>query len=197
MILPIVAYGDPILKKRASEISKSTPKLDETIINMYESMYGAHGVGLAAPQVGLSIRLFLVDTSPFADDEEYSVEEQEKLKDFKRTFINAKIIEETGVEWSFNEGCLSIPNVREEVLRKPVIKVEYLDENFNTHTEIFDGLIARVIQHEYDHIEGILFTDKVSTLKKRLLKGKLSNISKGKTSVDYRMRFPNMSKKRS
>tara|TARA_B110000971_G_scaffold202910_1_gene223042 strand:+ start:315 stop:908 length:594 start_codon:yes stop_codon:yes gene_type:complete len=197
MILPIVAYGDPILKKRASEISKSTPKLDETIINMYESMYGAHGVGLAAPQVGLSIRLFLVDTSPFADDEEYSVEEQEKLKDFKRTFINAKIIEETGVEWSFNEGCLSIPNVREEVLRKPVIKVEYLDENFNTHTETFDGLIARVIQHEYDHIEGILFTDKVSTLKKRLLKGKLSNISKGKTSVDYRMRFPNMSKKRS
>lgn len=197
MILPIVAYGDPILKKRASQISKSTPKLDETILNMYESMYGAHGVGLAAPQVGLSIRLFLVDTSPFADDEEYSVEEQEKLKDFKRTFINAKIIEETGVEWSFNEGCLSIPNVREEVLRKPVIKVEYLDENFNTHTEIFDGLIARVIQHEYDHIEGILFTDKVSTLKKRLLKGKLSNISKGKTSVDYRMRFPNMSKKRS
>ena len=197
MILPIVAYGDPILKKRASEISKSTPKLDETIINMYESMYGAHGVGLAAPQVGLSIRLFLVDTSPFADDEEYSVEEQEKLKDFKRTFINAKIIEETGVEWSFNEGCLSIPNVREEVLRKPVIKVEYLDENFNMHTETFDGLIARVIQHEYDHIEGILFTDKVSTLKKRLLKGKLSNISKGKTSVDYRMRFPNMSKKRS
>nr|AOE11367.1 peptide deformylase [uncultured bacterium] len=197
MILPIVAYGDPILKKRASEISKPTPKLNETILNMYESMYGAHGVGLAAPQVGLSIRLFLVDTSPFADDEEYSVEEQEKLKDFKRTFINAKIIEETGVEWSFNEGCLSIPNVREEVLRKPVIKVEYLDENFNTHTEIFDGLIARVIQHEYDHIEGILFTDKVSTLKKRLLKGKLSNISKGKTSVDYRMRFPNMSKKRS
>ena len=197
MILPIVAYGDPILKKRASEISKSTPKLDETIFNMYESMYGAHGVGLAAPQVGLSIRLFLVDTSPFADDEEYSVEEQEKLKDFKRTFINAKIIEETGLEWSFNEGCLSIPNVREEVLRKPVIKLEYLDENFNTHTEIFDGLIARVIQHEYDHIEGILFTDKVSTLKKRLLKGKLSNISKGKTSVDYRMRFHNMSKKRS
>ena len=197
MILPIVAYGDPVLKKRASEISNDTPKLEETIANMYESMYGAHGVGLAAPQVGLSIRLFLVDTSPFADDEEYSVEEQEKLKDFKRTFINAKIIEETGVEWSFNEGCLSIPNVREEVLRKPVIKVEYLDENFNTHTEIFDGLIARVIQHEYDHIEGILFTDKVSTLKKRLLKGKLSNISKGKTSVDYRMRFPNMSKKRS
>ena len=196
MILPIVAYGDPVLKKRASEISKVTPKLEETISNMYESMYGAHGVGLAAPQVGLSIRLFLVDTSPFADDDEYSVEEQEKLKRFKRTFINAKIIEETGEEWAFNEGCLSIPNVREEVLRQPVIKVEYQDENFKSHTETFDGLIARVIQHEYDHIEGILFTDKVSSLKKRLLKGKLVNISKGKTSVDYRMRFPNISKKR-
>ena len=196
MILPIVAYGDPVLKKRASEISKDTPKLEETISNMYESMYGAHGVGLAAPQVGLSIRLFLVDTSPFADDDEYSVEEQEKLKSFKRTFINAKIIEEIGEEWSFNEGCLSIPNVREEVLRQPVIKVEYQDENFKSHTETFDGLIARVIQHEYDHIEGVLFTDKVSSLKKRLLKGKLINISKGKTNVDYRMRFPNISKKR-
>ena len=196
MILPIVAYGDPVLKKRASEISKDTPKLEETISNMYESMYGAHGVGLAAPQVGLSIRLFLVDTSPFADDDEYSVEEQEKLKRFKRTFINAKIIEETGEEWAFNEGCLSIPNVREEVLRQPVIKVEYQDENFKSHTETFDGLIARVIQHEYDHIEGILFTDKVSSLKKRLLKGKLVNIYKGKTNVDYRMRFPNISKKR-
>ena len=196
MILPIVAYGDPVLKKIASEISKDTPKLEETISNMYESMYGAHGVGLAAPQVGLSIRLFLVDTSPFADDDEYSVEEQEKLKRFKRTFINAKIIEETGEEWAFNEGCLSIPNVREEVLRQPVIKVEYQDENFKSHTETFDGLIARVIQHEYDHIEGILFTDKVSSLKKRLLKGKLVNISKGKTNVDYRMRFPNISKKR-
>ena len=196
MILPIVAYGDPVLKKIASEISKDTPKLEETISNMYESMYGAHGVGLAAPQVGLSIRLFLVDTSPFADDDEYSVEEQEKLKSFKRTFINAKIIEEIGEEWSFNEGCLSIPNVREEVLRQPVIKVEYQDENFKSHTETFDGLIARVIQHEYDHIEGVLFTDKVSSLKKRLLKGKLVNISKGKTNVDYRMRFPNISKKR-
>ena len=197
MILPIVAYGDSVLKKRASEISKGTPKLDETISNMYETMYGAFGVGLAAPQVGLSIRLFLVDTSPFADDEEYSIEDRKILKGFRRTFINAKIIEESGEEWSFNEGCLSIPNVREEVLRKPVIVVEYQDENFENHKETFVGLIARVIQHEYDHIEGILFTDKVSSLKKRLLKGKLINISKGKTSVDYRMRFPNMSKKKS
>lgn len=196
MILPIVAYGDPVLKKRASEISKETPRLKETIANMYESMYAAHGVGLAAPQVGLSIRLFLVDTSPFAEDEGYSLEEQKQLKSFKRTFINAKIIEEFGEEWSFNEGCLSIPNVREEVLRRSEIRIEYHDENFKKHIESFDGLIARVIQHEYDHIEGVLFTDKVSSLKKRLLKGKLTNISKGKTSVDYRMRFPNMSKKR-
>jgi peptide deformylase len=196
MILPIVAYGDPVLKKRASEISKETPRLKETIANMYESMYAAHGVGLAAPQVGLSIRLFLVDTSPFAEDEGYSLEEQKQLKSFKRTFINAKIIEEFGEEWSFNEGCLSIPNVREEVLRRSEIRIEYQDENFKKHIETFDGLIARVIQHEYDHIEGVLFTDRVSSLKKRLLKGKLTNISKGKTSVDYRMRFPNISKKR-
>lgn len=196
MILPIVAYGDPVLKKRASKIPKETPKLKQTIANMYESMYGAHGVGLAAPQVGLSIRLFLVDTSPFAEDEGYSLEVQKKLKSFKRTFINAKIVEESGDEWSFNEGCLSIPNVREEVLRKSEIRIEYQDENFKKHIETFDGLIARVIQHEYDHIEGVLFTDKVSSLKKRLIKGKLTNISKGKTSVDYRMRFPNMSKKR-
>ena len=197
MILPIVAYGDPVLKKRATEISKDHPNLEQIIANMYESMYGAHGVGLAAPQVGLSIRLFLVDTAPFSDDESYTLEEQAELKAFKRTFINAKILEESGEEWSFNEGCLSIPNVREEVWRCPKVKIEYQDEDFTTHVEEFEGLIARVIQHEYDHIEGILFTDKVSSLKKRLLKGKLTNISKGKTSVDYRMRFPNSSKKRS
>lgn len=197
MILPIVAYGDPVLKKRAIEITPEHPNLEQIIANMYESMYGAFGVGLAAPQIGLSIRLFLVDTAPFSDDESYSVEEQAQLNSFKRTFINPKMLDESGEEWSFNEGCLSIPNVREEVLRKPTIKIEYQDEDFKTHVEEFEGLIARVIQHEYDHIEGILFTDKVSSLKKRLLKGKLSNISKGKTSVDYRMRFPNISKKRS
>jgi len=197
MILPIVAYGDPVLKKRASEISKDYPNLKETLANMYESMYGAYGVGLAAPQVGLSIRLFLVDTSPFSEDDTYTAKEQAELKAFKKTFINAKILEESGEEWGFNEGCLSIPNVREDVFRKPKIKIEYQDEDFNIHVEEYQGLIARVIQHEYDHIEGILFTDKVSSLKKRLLKGKLNNISKGKTSVDYRMRFPNVSKKRS
>ena len=197
MILPIVAYGDPVLKKRATEISKDYPNLAQIISNMYETMYGAHGVGLAAPQVGLSIRLFLVDTAPFSDDDSYTPEEQAELNAFKRTFINAKILEESGEEWNFNEGCLSIPNVREDVSRCPKIKIEYQDEDFKTHIEEFEGLIARVIQHEYDHIEGVLFTDKVSSLKKRLLKGKLTNISKGKTNVDYRMRFPNSSKKRS
>jgi len=196
MILPIVAYGDAVLKKKTKEITKDYPKLDELIENMYETMYGAYGVGLAAPQIGLPIRLFLVDTDPFSEDEDLSDEERSKLKGFKKTFINAKIIEEQGDEWAFNEGCLSIPDVREDVFRKPNIKIQYQDEDFNTHVEEYDGLIARVIQHEYDHIEGILFTDKLSSFKKRLIKGKLTNISKGKIKIDYRMRFPAMSRKR-
>ena len=196
MILPIVAYGDPVLKKRATEINENYADLKLLITNMYETMYGAYGVGLAAPQIGLSVRLFLVDTAPFAEDDSYSEAERKALKSFKKTFINPEILEETGEEWAFNEGCLSIPNVREDVLRKPHIKIRYQDENFETQTEEFDGLIARVIQHEYDHIEGVLFTDKVSSLKKRLLKSKLASISKGKISVDYRMRFPKLSKKR-
>jgi peptide deformylase len=196
MILPIVAYGDPVLRKKAEPITKDYPKLDALLDNMKETMYGAYGVGLAAPQIGLAIRLFLVDTSPFAEEEAFTEEEQKALKNFKRTFINAEILEEEGDEWAFNEGCLSIPDVREDVFRHSKIKIRYQDENFETHTEEFDGLIARVIQHEYDHIEGILFTDKLSTLKKRLIKGKLSNISKGKIKVDYRMRFPALKKKR-
>lgn len=196
MILPIIAYGDPVLKKTGTVITKDYPNLDVLLENMFETMYNAYGVGLAAPQVGLPIRLFLVDTSPFADDENLSEVEQNELKDFKRVFINAKIVKEEGDEWAFNEGCLSIPDVREDVFRKPKITVEYVDENFKSHTEVFDGLIARVIQHEYDHIEGILFTDKLSSLKKRLIKGKLNNISKGKIKVDYRMRFPSEKKKR-
>jgi peptide deformylase len=163
---------------------------------MYETMYGAFGVGLAAPQIGLPIRLFLVDTSPFGEDDDFTEEEQEQLKNFKRTFINAKILEETGDEWAFNEGCLSIPEVREDVFRKPNITIQYQDGNFVTKTEKFEGLVARVIQHEYDHIEGILFTDKLSALKKRLIKARLGNISKGKIDVDYKMRFPDMKKKR-
>lgn len=196
MILPIVAYGDPVLKKKCKEISKDYSNFDSLLENMFETMYNAFGVGLAAPQIGLPIRLFLVDTTPFAEDEDLSKEEQEALNGFKRVFINAKIIKEEGDEWAFNEGCLSIPDVREDVFRKPVITVEYLDENFEAHKESFDGLIARVIQHEYDHIEGILFTDKLSSLKKRLIKGRLTNISKGKISIDYRMRFPDQKKKR-
>lgn len=196
MILPIVAYGDPVLKKKAVEIDKDYPKLVELIASMYETMYGASGVGLAAPQIGKAIRLFLVDASPFADEESFSEEEQKQLAEFKKTFINPIILEEEGDEWAFNEGCLSIPNVREDVFRQPKIKIQYQDEDFNTHIEEYDGLIARVIQHEYDHIEGILFTDKLSSFKKRLLKGKLQNISKGKIRIDYRMRFPAMSKKR-
>ena len=196
MILPIVAYGDPVLKRKATNITKDYPKLDALVDNMFETMYNAYGVGLAAPQIGLPIRMFLVDTTPFADDEELTEDEQKSLEGFKRVFINPKITKEEGEEWAFNEGCLSIPDVREDVFRKPVITIEYLDENFKAHTETFDGLVARVIQHEYDHIEGVLFTDKLSSLKKRLIKGRLSNISKGKIKVDYRMRFPDQKKKR-
>lgn len=196
MILPIVAYGDPVLKKKAVEIDKDYPKLSELIDNMYETMYGAYGVGLAAPQIGLAIRLFLVDTEPFSDDESFTEDEQAQLKNFKKTFINPIILEENGDEWAFNEGCLSIPDVREDVFRQPKIKIQYQDENFETHVEEYDGLIARVIQHEYDHIEGVLFTDKLSSFKKRLIKGKLLNISKGKIKIDYKMRFPAMSRKR-
>ncbi|MEX0359876.1 MAG: peptide deformylase [Allomuricauda sp.] len=196
MILPIVAYGDPVLRKVAKEINDEYPKLSELIANMWETMYNAHGVGLAAPQVGLPIRMFMVDTTPFADDEELDPQEQEALKGFKKVFINATIEEETGEEWDFNEGCLSIPDIREDVRRKPQLTISYVDENFKPHTETYDGLLARVIQHEYDHIQGVLFTDKLSSLKKRLLKSRLDKISKGKISVDYKMRFPNIKKGR-
>ncbi|MEC3907616.1 peptide deformylase [Tamlana sp. 2201CG12-4] len=196
MILPIVAYGDPVLKKKAKDITKDYPNFEELLKNMFETMYNAYGVGLAAPQIGLPIRIFLVDTSPFSEDEGLSEEEKEALSGFKQVFINARIIEEEGDEWAFNEGCLSIPDVREDVFRKPQITIEYLDENFKAHAKTFNGLIARVIQHEYDHIEGVLFTDKLSSLKKRLIKSRLTNISKGKINVDYRMRFPNQKKRR-
>ncbi|TBW28458.1 peptide deformylase [Gramella sp. KN1008] len=190
MILPIVAYGDPVLKKKAKEIDKDYPKLEELIDNMWDTMYNAYGVGLAAPQVGLPIRLFLIDPAPFAEDEELEEKEKEELKNMRKVFINPQIIEEEGEEWAFSEGCLSIPEIREDVFRQPDITIEYYDENFEKHTEKYSGLAARVIQHEYDHIEGILFTDKLSSLKKRLIKSKLANISKGKIQVDYKMRFP-------
>lgn len=191
MILPIVAYGDPVLRKKCVEISQDYPDLTALISNMKETMYNASGVGLAAPQIGKAIRLFVIDASPFADDEDLNKEDNELLKNFNRVFINPKIVKEEGEEWAFNEGCLSIPDVREDVWRQPIITIEYQDENFEKHKEILSGLAARIFQHEYDHIEGILFTDKISSLKKRLLKRKLENISKGKIRADYRMRFPN------
>ena len=189
MILPIVAYGANVLKVKASPADKEDPNLSKLIEDMWETMYNANGVGLAAPQIGESIRLFVIDASPFAQDEDLSLEEVEVLKDFKGVFINPKMMEETGNEWDFTEGCLSIPNIREDISRKEKMTITYLDEQFNEQTLSLDGLAARVVQHEYDHIEGILFTDKLSPLKKRLLKGKLNNISKGNINPDYKMRF--------
>ena len=196
MTLPIIAYGDPVLRKVGKEIDADYPNLKGLIDNMWETMYKASGVGLAAPQIGLPIRLFLVDTTPFADDEDLSAEEQKSLDGFKKVFINAHIDEEFGDEWTFNEGCLSIPEIREDVKRQDTVTMTYFDENFKIKKETYNGILARVIQHEYDHIEGILFTDKLSPLKKRLLKGRLANISKGKIDVDYRMRFPEIKKAR-
>jgi peptide deformylase len=196
MILPIVAYGDPVLRKKGKDINEDYPKLDELIENMFETMYGARGIGLAAPQIGHDIRLFIIDATPFEDDEELSEDEQQFVSTFKKIFINPKILEEQGEEWAFNEGCLSIPEVNEDVFRQPKITLEYLDENFVKHVDTFQGIVARIIQHEYDHIEGILFTDKLSPLKKRLIKSKLLNISKGKIEVSYKMRFPLAKKKR-
>ena len=191
MIVPIVGYGDPVLRKVCENITEEYSNFQELLVNMYDTMYNAYGVGLAAPQIGLAIRLFIIDTEPFSDSEDLSAEEQLELKGFKQTFINAKMIVEEGDEWSFNEGCLSIPEVREDVYRNEKITIEYLDENFIKKTESYSGLIARVIQHEYDHIEGILFTDKISSLKKTLIKKKLQNIMDGKARPDYRMRFIN------
>ncbi len=193
MILPIVAYGDPVLKKEGEEIDENYPGLDDLINNMFETMYGASGVGLAAPQIGKSIRLFIVDASPFAepDEENGEVDPMAKgLENFKKVFINPIIEEESGEEWAFNEGCLSIPKIREDVYRKEKILITYYDENWELKEETYDGYAARIIQHEYDHIEGILFTDHLSPLKKRMLKKKLQNISKGEIEVGYRMRFP-------
>ena len=189
MTYPILAYGHPDLRKIAKDIDKDYPNLQELIDDKFDNMYASNGVGLAAPQIGKSIRLFVIDATPFADFDDISPEEQEKLKG-KRVFINAQIIEEFGDEWDFNEGCLSIPNINEDVTRHESIKISYYDANFNKHVSEIDGILARVIQHEYDHLDGILFTDHLSSFKKRLLKRKLENISKGKVDVSYRMKFP-------
>jgi len=186
MKLPIVAYGDPVLKKVCADIDKDYPELEKLISDMFDTMYYANGVGLAAPQIGLPIRLFIVDTG----------EDEEGNPGYKKVFINAEILEETGEAWSFNEGCLSIPDIRENIMRKPNVKITYFDENWVEHTDDVDGMPARVIQHEYDHIEGKLFTDKVSVLRKTMLKSKLDAISKGNIKTDYKMKFPNKSKKR-
>lgn len=200
MILPIVAYGDPVLKKEAEDISKDFPELDKLIENMFDTMYEAAGVGLAAPQIGQSIRLFIVDGSPFAEEDEDNPRQEPDpraagIENFKKVFINPIIEEEFGEEWGFKEGCLSIPKIREEVYRKEKVRLTYYDEKWNFHDEVFDGYAARIIQHEYDHIEGVLFTDHLSPIKKKLIGKKLVNISKGEVRVDYRMKFP-MAKKR-
>jgi len=194
MVLPIVVYGDPVLRKVAVDIDKNHEGLEQLIKDMFETMYQAKGVGLAAPQVGKSIRLFIVDTQPFAesddddDDDEFTPAQRKELAVFKKVFINAQILEEDGTEWKFNEGCLSIPKIREDVTRQPNIVIEYYDEHFKKHKEKYDGVIARVIQHEYDHIEGVLFTDKISPFKRKMISGKLADISKGKINADYKIK---------
>jgi peptide deformylase len=196
MILPIVVYGDPVLRKVGEEIGPDYPNLKQLIADMFETMYNAKGVGLAAPQIGKAIRLFIIDTSPFAevddedDDEEpeFTKKELEELAGFKKVFINARILDEEGEQWKFNEGCLSIPRIREDVARLDTVTIEYFDENFKKHVETYDGLRARVIQHEYDHIEGKLFTDRISAIRRKLIAGKLKDISSGKTTADYKIK---------
>lgn len=181
MIYSIVAYGHPVLKKEAQDIDKDKVDVMELSENMFETMYAAQGIGLAAPQIGKSLRMFIADASPLEDEE---------IGDWKQVFVNPEIIEESGEEWAFEEGCLSIPDIREEVIRPEKVKLNYFDENWIEHTEVFEGMKARIIQHEYDHIEGVLFTDHLTPFKKRLLKSKLTNITKGIVKAEYRMNFP-------
>ena len=192
MILPVIAYGDPVLRAECEEVEEGTD-MTSVLKDMRDTMHQASGVGLAAPQVGKSIRLFIVDASPFAEEEPENEEEAQNfeiLKNFKKVFINPIIEEERGKKWAFSEGCLSIPGIREEVIRENIVKISYYDEEWNFHEEEYTGVAARIIQHEYDHIEGILFTDHLNPLKKRILKRKLTDISRGEVSVTYRMKFP-------
>lgn len=182
MIRPVYIYGSSVLRKVAQDITPEYPNIKELINDMFETMYHSDGVGLAAPQIGLSIRLFVIDATPFEEDDE-------EVKDFKRVFINAKIVERSGEKKLFNEGCLSIPNLREDVERDDVIRMQYLDENFEPHEEVFSGIRSRIVQHEYDHLEGILFTDKVSPIRRQLLRNKLAGITKGRFSIDYKFRL--------
>lgn len=192
MILPVIAYGDPVLRAECEEVEEGTD-MTSVLKDMRDTMHQASGVGLAAPQVGKSIRLFIVDASPFAEEEPENEEEAQNfeiLKNFKKVFINPIIEEERGKKWAFSEGCLSIPGIREEVIRENIVKISYFDEEWNFHEEEYTGVAARIIQHEYDHIEGILFTDHLNPLKRRMLKRRLTDVSKGEVSVTYRMKFP-------
>ncbi|HEY9362850.1 MAG TPA: peptide deformylase [Chitinophagaceae bacterium] len=195
MTLPIVAYGHPVLRKVCSDISPQYPDLSKFIVDMWETMYASNGVGLAAPQVNKDIRLFVMDsTQVFENMEDEDREEYEDAPGIKQVFINAHIKSLDGEEWAYNEGCLSIPKIREDIKRHEEVVLEYQDENFEKYTETFTGITARVILHEYDHIEGKLFIDYLPPLKKKLMKGKLDDITKGKVSVDYKMMFPKKSK---
>ncbi len=183
MIYPIIVYGNPILKKVAEDITEEYPGLEKLAEDMFETMHHAEGLGLAAPQIGKSIRVFVIDGNPVADDEP-------DMAGFKKVFINARITERSGEQVPMNEGCLSIPNLREEVKRESHIKISYYDEKWEFHDEEYDGFRARVIQHEYDHLDGILFPERLNPLRRRLLKGKLNDISKGKFEVDYKTIIP-------
>jgi len=190
MILPIIAFGNPVLKRIADNLPENFEGLSSLLTDMFETMYAAKGVGLAAPQIGESIRLFIVDGSPFANEEGEEIDPKAiGIEGFKKVFINPIIEEESGDLWPFQEGCLSIPKIRENVNRKERICVSYYDENWSLHRDEFDGYKARIIQHEYDHLEGILFTDKLSPLKKKLLSKRLGNVSIGIVEVDYKMKF--------
>jgi len=188
MLLPIVAYGHPNLRKISVEIENDYPDLEQLIADMFETMYVSSGVGLAAPQVNRQIRLFVIDAKPYN-------EEHPELDTFKGAFINPVIIEEEGEEWAFSEGCLSIPDIHENVLRKPKVRITYYDESFNFHDETYDGMVARVIQHEFDHLNGVMFVDKINPLRRLLLKRKLQDISKGDIDVAYKMIFPLLKRK--
>jgi peptide deformylase len=191
MILPIVAYGHPVLRKVANDITADYPQLEKLLADMWETMYASNGVGLAAPQVNRDIRLFVVDTLQMFDHmDEKERKEYSNDAGLKAVFINAHVVELDGEEWSYNEGCLSIPKIREDIYRQESVTLKFMDEKFQPHTKTFAGITARVILHEYDHIEGRLFIDHLSPLKRKLMKGKLNDISKGKVNVDYKMAFP-------
>ena len=180
MVYPIVVYGDPILRKRAKEIKKDSVDIPSLVLDMFDTMYAAHGIGLAAPQIGRSIRLFVVDGTTLE-------EEKEDMTGFKKIFINPELMDEEGNEWEFEEGCLSIPNIRENVSRMEQVRIRYFDELWNKKDEVYTGIKARIIQHEYDHLDGKMFIDYLSPLKKRMLKGKLTDISKGDVETEYRI----------